>query len=171
MLDNMIAPQLYNPEKVAVMVGGIPTVGFADGSMVSVSYDSEAFKKSTGVAGKIDFIQNPDKSGKVTISLKHTSPSNFYFKSVLAKNREGSTVDIIITDANSIAGGNLTTLSYCVVEKQPDMKRTGDIDTQEWIFLFARGEEPITAISGLIPTVGVSTYNPDDSGNLTKAFV
>ena len=41
----------YDPKAVAVLIGGVPIGGFADGTFISVERDNDTFQKVSGSDG------------------------------------------------------------------------------------------------------------------------
>jgi hypothetical protein len=67
----------YDPKKVNLIVDGYTVSGFADGTFIKVErVDPEVYKVHVGAHGEVGRTRNPNKTGKVTFTLKGTSPSN-----------------------------------------------------------------------------------------------
>lgn len=129
----MGATYTYDVDKTAILVALIPVVGFA-GDRVKVSFNSDAIETVMGTDGNGRHIENKDKSGTVTVTLEHGSPSNAAFE--IAR-LTGIPFPILVKDNSSIA--TLFATADAMVKKQPDLglgKQGADLD---WVFTFIKG--------------------------------
>lgn len=122
----------YNPKNVKVVVDGTILTGFADGTFVQCTKNTETNTMHVGAQGEVDFVQSADDTGQITVTLKHTSPSNTY---LMKKARAKDPFAVSVVDRNDgkmTAGG-----TQCKIQKQPDTERGDDISSMEWVFLVA----------------------------------
>lgn len=127
----------YNPKKIEVIVDGISMVGFAEDSIVEAERMEDKREMVVGAKGDVDFIENADDSGTVTITLKHNSPSNAILKDLYDS---GKVFDFAVVDQNfrrdvGVAG------SRCKVASTPTFARGDSISDREWTLLVADYEE------------------------------
>ena len=66
----------YDPKLVTVIYGGVLITGFADGTFVKVSRNSDTFSLQMGVDGHATRTKSNDNSGKFEVTLSQASPSN-----------------------------------------------------------------------------------------------
>jgi hypothetical protein len=67
----------YDPKQVTLNISGLIISGFAEGTFIKVQRIApELFKIHVGAHGEVSRTKNPDRSGRVTFTLKNTSPSN-----------------------------------------------------------------------------------------------
>lgn len=66
----------YHPSQVVMSIAGIPIVGTADGDMVTVEYEGDAFEDEAGTDGETVRSVNMDRRATVTFRLMQTSSSN-----------------------------------------------------------------------------------------------
>lgn len=67
----------YDPKQVNLTLNGVTIVGYADGTFIKVErVDPEIYKLHVGAHGEVARTKNPNKAGKITFTLKGTSPSN-----------------------------------------------------------------------------------------------
>lgn len=124
----------YSVDRTAVIVGVAPVVGFA-GDRVKVTFNSDLVETVMGTDGNGRHIINKDRSGTVTVTLEHGSPSNTTFELLRTV---GEPFPIIVKDNTSLATMFMT--SDAMVKKQPDLvlgQKPGEL---EWIFTFISGE-------------------------------
>lgn len=66
----------YDPLLVAMVFGGVPIVGLAEGTFVKVERNEDDWKDYAGTDGEVVWARQYDKRGTVVFTLKNTSPSN-----------------------------------------------------------------------------------------------
>lgn len=66
----------YASKYVVVVMGGIPLTGYADGDFLTVTPNADVATKQVGADGAVTVSISPDKSGRATLRLQQTSPSN-----------------------------------------------------------------------------------------------
>ncbi len=66
----------YDPQLMSMVVGGLPIVGIADGTFIKAERNEDAFKQYIGTDGEAVRARQLNISGKITFTLKQTSPSN-----------------------------------------------------------------------------------------------
>ena len=121
----------YDPKKVNVIVGGVVITGFADGEMVVGERNTEKRTQVVGAKGEVDIVQSADNTGKITITLKHTSPSNHVLKGLY---KSSTQFPVVVVDSN-IKGDVGMAGSLCSIENLPNFERGDDISNNEWVLL------------------------------------
>lgn len=71
----------YDPKQVIVIFKGVPIVGFADGTFVSITPAGDRYTKQVGADGEVARGKSNDYTSEVTITLMQTSISNDYLNS------------------------------------------------------------------------------------------
>jgi hypothetical protein len=67
----------YDPKEVSLIVSGLNMSGFFDGTFIKITRnEKELYKTHVGAWGEVGRTKNNDMSGKITFTLKKTSPSN-----------------------------------------------------------------------------------------------
>jgi len=129
----MGAPYTYDPKQVAVIVGGVPVSGFADGTFVTVERSNDLFTKVSGGDGIVSRSKSNDKSGTITITLQQTSPSNDILQGValLDEVSNNGVVPIIIQD---FSGRTTLVSAFGWVKKSPKAEFSKEITNREWAF-------------------------------------
>lgn len=121
-----MAVETYDARSVNVIVNGAVVTGFAEGTFVKVERGADNFTTYVGAKGEVARSRNADRTAKITLTLKHTSPANRYL-SGLAKSDETFTVSVNDSSQGSIVGG-----VDCWVSKQPNMEYGEEITPREW---------------------------------------
>jgi len=122
----------YNPKKVSVIIGVSLITGFADGSMVSVERNSDMYTLAMGTDGEGTRAKSNDKSGVITITLMHSSPSNAVLSALAALDEavDGGVVPALIRDANGLT---LHAAKQIWVRKRPVSSYEREATDREWI--------------------------------------
>lgn len=123
----------YDPGQVAVIVGGKIIGGFADGSVVKVSRNEDAYNLKVGVSGEGTRARSRNKSGKIEIMLMQSSDSNDVLSGfALADEASNSgAVPALVKDAS---GRSLASAATAWVKKYPDSEFKKEVDTRTWVF-------------------------------------
>jgi hypothetical protein len=123
----------YNPLLVIVTWNGVPIVGFQDGSMVEVEYNQDAFSLHVGTQGDYLRVMSCDHSGKLTVHLMQSSPTNDALSTFANLDRTlGSVVGpFTITDLN----GTTTVISpQTWIMKMPKVEFGKEATGRDWVF-------------------------------------
>ena len=125
----------YDPENVNVVVDGFIVTGFADGTFVNVEQEEENYVSYVGAKGEVARSKNANKTGHITLTLKHTSPSNAVLNRLA--NSKGTFAASVIdqNDSSFTAGG-----PECWIEKPASIERGKEISEREWVIKVAELE-------------------------------
>lgn len=122
----------YDPKNVSVIVGGSIMTGFADGTFVEVERNENAFNLKIGVDGEGTRAKSNNKSGKVTITLMQSSPSNDTLSGFTAADELSNTgaVPVLVKD-NS--GRTICTALTAWVQKYANASFAKEVTTRKWV--------------------------------------
>lgn len=118
--------EVYDANKVSILVNNIALFGFADGDMVACSKDSNNVEIKSDAQGNASAAVNNDKMGTVRIDLAQTSPC--YAKLVDIANRQLKVPVFVINGKEKIGG------SQAFVEKLPDAAFGKSVATRSFTF-------------------------------------
>lgn len=123
----------YDPLKVSFTFLGIAIKGFAKGTMIKVSRNSDNYKLAIGSQGEGCRTRSQDKSGTIEITLMASSPSNDYLSACVdADDLNGSGVGTgMVKDAGGTA---LASAQNAWVRKIADLERGEEHGDVTWIF-------------------------------------
>ena len=138
----------FDVNKVAVIVGGVPLEGFADGSRVTVEFDEQQYTKVTGSDGLTTRSKSNNYSGNITVTLQQSSRSNDYLSGLwnVDRVRDAGVVPILIKDDS---GRTLWTAGNAWVQQMPSQDFTKEVSERAWILDvdelkgFAGGNQPL----------------------------
>ena len=101
-------------------MGGVAITGFASDGKVTLSRTGDSVTPHTGVDGDVTYTENADKTGTAALTLKSTSSSLSYLRS-LADAKTG--VNFSVMDMNA-ADPIKVSCDECRVQKVADAPRT-----------------------------------------------
>ena len=129
----------YDPSAISVIIGGAVISGFADGTFVNVARNEDAFAyvpSSTGVGSR---TKNANKSGRITLTLQKTSPSNEILDNY-ADLDERSSSGIFSSLVRDNSGKDLHKGESCWIVKKPEAGEGKELPSREWIIEIAELE-------------------------------
>lgn len=122
----------YDPKDVSVVVNGRVITGFADGTFINASKETENYIPHVGAQGEVSRAVNANPLGKITLTLKSTSPSNSEMNR-LAKSKAIFPARVIDRNDGSLAAGG----SECWVEKPANIEYGAEVTSREWVIVVA----------------------------------
>lgn len=91
----------YDVKKITVVIDGRYLTGFSSDNKVSAEKAEDSQIEYIGVDGEVDFSNNANNAGTVTVTLKSTSPSISYLNR-LANARKKFPVSVIDLNDNGV---------------------------------------------------------------------
>lgn len=127
----------YNPKKVLFNWKGITARGYVAGSFIVVQMNAEMFTTNTGASGDVCRVQSNDESGKVTLRLMATSPTNAELSTQAALDKiTGLNYGALqIKDLNGLT---VHSAEQAWIEKMPDDDKGMEVGEIEWVFACAQ---------------------------------
>lgn len=127
-----MAVNSYDPKSVVISVGGVPISGFADGTFLEVTADTQQFTKSVGADGFTTRVKSNNYGGVMTITLAQSSPSNDVLSGFLALDRalNAGVVPVLVKD---MSGSTLFFAGTAWIQQFPDVVFGNEINTRAWI--------------------------------------
>jgi len=121
----------YDAKKVIVALGGVPIGGYADGSFVKVTANSERWTRKVGADGEVNRSRSNDNTSTVDLTLLQTSLSNAYLTTV--EKADALTglgmLPLLITDTNT---GKSRFWPQAWIVKTPDDERAKETTDIAW---------------------------------------
>ena len=124
--------QNYDPQAVVLVVGGQQIVGFAEGSMIECSRNSDGWTEQVGAQGDVVRNKSADKTGTIKITLQQTSPSNAILQALQALDDENGTGTAEAQITDSTTPDALVHCENAWVKKLADFKRGKESGDVEW---------------------------------------
>jgi len=136
----------YDFKKYKLIMGGVPIQGFADGTGILLERSEDMFSKVSGADGNVSRAKSNDTSGRLTITLKQTSPSNDYLSAIaeLDETSNDGVIPMLLKDFN---GTTIATAPAAWCVKKPNTELAKEITNREWAFdlaelLYTVGSNP-----------------------------
>lgn len=122
----------YDPGQLGIIVGGKIISGFADGSMVKISRNEQAYMLKVGADGEGTRVRSRNKSGKIEITLMQSSDANDIFSAYAISDEatNSGAVPVLIRDGS---GRTLVDAATAWVQKLPDSEFAKDAKERVWI--------------------------------------
>lgn len=139
----------FDPKSVVVSIGGVPISGYADGTFLEVTADTQQFSKITGSDGYTTRVKTNNYGGVITLTLSQSSPSNDVLSAFLSADRvsNAGVVPILIKD---LSGTTVLFSATGWIQQFPDITFGNTINNRAWafdlaemdIFIGGNGENP-----------------------------
>lgn len=121
----------YAPDKVAVIIAGVPLTGFADGTFVTVSRNSDTFTPVIGADGEVARTKSSDRSGTIVVTLMQSSNGNDLLSGLHVADEASMTgaFPAAITDTE---GRTVLMSDTCWIQKPADSEYGKELGSREW---------------------------------------
>lgn len=125
----------YDPQLVIVTWGSSIVSGYADGEMVNVEYDEDAFTVKTGTQGDTVHIRSANLNGKATINLQQSSPLNDVLSNAAAADRIPGANVILPFMVKDLNGRTVLAAPAARIQKVAASPYSNDSENRQWMFL------------------------------------
>lgn len=126
-----MAVRTFDPKSVVITIGGVPMSGFADGTFLEVTADTQQFTKVVGADGYTTRVKSNNYGGVMTLTLSQSSPSNDVLSGFLALDRTANAgvVPILIKD---LSGSTIIFSGTGWIQQFPDVTFGNEINNRAW---------------------------------------
>ncbi|NIQ92449.1 MAG: DUF3277 family protein [Deltaproteobacteria bacterium] len=124
----------YDPGQVSVSVGDFDITGFQPGTMVTVERDERMFTKQMGTQGEGTRSKSNDRSGRITIMLMQTSPSNAILSSLAALDEYGN-AGLVNAQVKDASGKSIYQAETAWIEGYPNAEYANEAGPREWVIV------------------------------------
>ena len=126
-----MALKTFDPNDVALVIGGIPMGGFADGTFILFEYDEDTFTKTQGADGESTRVKSNNNDGVLTLTLAQSSDSNLALTGIVELDRltNAGVVPVLLKEINSA-----TTLfsAQAYIMKRANVEYSKEVTNREW---------------------------------------
>lgn len=126
----------YDPNRVKIILGGIPMQGFADGTFLEIAYVSDQFGEVAGTDGEVSRSKTNDGRAEVTIRLMQTSRTNDALSALvnsdLAADGGAGIGAFLVTD---LSGTTLLSSENAWIKKIPDQQFGREATERAWTIM------------------------------------
>lgn len=129
----------YSSEEVLVSIGGTEIRGYGDSDFVSIEFNEDSVRAIEGADNEVTWSVNASSLATVTITLMSSSPSNLYLSGLHITDRatKAGTVPLFVKDT---LGNDLFISDAARIVKFPNMTKSKDAGTREWVFSCANSQ-------------------------------
>ncbi len=122
----------YDPKKVTLILGAKIISGFGDGTMITAERNEQAYMLKVGSSGEGTRAKNANKSGKVTVTLMQSSPSNDDISAIAAADEltGAGVVPLLLKDAS---GRTIISALSSWVQKYSNSEFAKEVTTRQWV--------------------------------------
>lgn len=144
--------RVYDPKSVVCIFDSVPIFGYAPGTFVTVEMTTDAFVRYIGVSGESARARTNDRSGRVSMTLLQSSPTNTVFTLL-------HTSDILLTSGlglsvfamKDLTGSSIAISKACWIASPPSVSFGNE--AQSWTWTIDCAELAIGAGGGSNPSV------------------
>lgn len=128
-----MAVRTFDPKSVIIAIGGVPMSGFADGTFLEITADTQQFTKVIGADGYATRVKTNNYGGVMTLTLSQSSPSNDVLSALLTADRvsNAGVVPILIKD---LSGTTIIFSASGWIQQFPDVAFGNTINNRAWSF-------------------------------------
>lgn len=128
-----MAVRTFDPKSVIITIGNIPMSGFADGTFLEVTADTQQFTKVIGADGYATRVKTNNYGGVLTLTISQSSPSNDALSALLTADRvsNAGVVPILIKD---LSGSTILFSASGWIQQFPDITFGNTINNRAWVF-------------------------------------
>ena len=124
----------FDPLSNVITLGAITIGGYADGTFITISRESDGYTDEAGAGGDVVRTRSRDKRATVTITLQAASPSNDALSAIAVLDEE-TPLPFNTTKAfemREVGGSTVAGGPEAWVMKVPDIERAKEAGTVEW---------------------------------------
>jgi len=121
----------YDSKEANLVVDGVVITGQAEGTWLNAERSENDFSEHVGAHGEVALAESNNFTGKITITLEVTSPSNTYLYSLARRRGKRAIIPVTIVDANE-DGGMRVNSSQSRVRKPARYETGPEITQREW---------------------------------------
>lgn len=122
----------YDPKSVSIMVGTHIVSEYEDGTFINVERNNDTWAIKKGASGETARAKSNDRSGRITITLMATSPSND-FLSALAITDEQTNAGVVPVLIREVGGTTLVEATESWIVRPSPFERSKTVGATTWI--------------------------------------
>jgi hypothetical protein len=123
----------YAPDKVVVLVAGVPLTGFGEDESITIEPRSELSTSKVGIDGDVTRSLNTDRRCRITIRLMQSSPSNDVLSTLVGVDlvSGGRMFPVTVMD---LLGRTLIVAAQSWIAERPTVTFAREASEWEWVF-------------------------------------
>ena len=122
----------YDAKEVQIIVGGQKIQGFAQGAMIRIKRNEDAWSLSVGVDGEGSRSKSNNFSASIELELQQTSDSNEYLSGLAIADEVSNSgiFPLLVKDSN---GTSIYAAETAWIKKLPDSEFNDEIQSRVWM--------------------------------------
>lgn len=128
------AVRSYSPDRVTILVSGIPMTGLADGTFVEISPSVDLSTMQVGADGEVARSISSNKTCSITITLQQTSPSNDALTGLLEIDSLGGGI-LFPVSVIDLRGRTVFEASQCWISQRPTITFAQEVSDRAWVLM------------------------------------
>lgn len=121
----------YSPDRVTILVSGVPMTGFADGTFCEIAPSVDLSTMQVGADGEVARSISSNKTCTITITLQSTSPSNDVLSGLIEIDAlsGGTLFPVGVID---LRGRTVFEASQCWISQRPTITFAQEVSERAW---------------------------------------
>jgi hypothetical protein len=122
----------YDPKAVTIVYAGQIMTGYDDGTFVTIERNNDMWALKMGADGIGTRAKSNDKSGKITLTLMSSSPSNDVLSglAIADENTGAGAAPVLVRDGS---GRTVATAAAAWVTKIPSTEFAKEVTNRVWV--------------------------------------
>lgn len=122
----------YSPDRITVLVSGVPMTGFTDGTFIEISPSTDLSTMQVGADGEVARSISTNKTCTVTITLSQTSPSNDVLSGLIEIDSltGGTLFPVGVID---LRGRTVFEASQAWISQRPTITYATEVSDRTWV--------------------------------------
>lgn len=122
----------YDPKSVSITIGSHIVSEYEDGTFINCERNNDTWTIKKGASGETARAKSNDRSGRITITLMATSPSND-FLSALAVTDEQTNNGVVPVLIREVGGTTVVEATEAWVVRPSPVERSKTVGATTWI--------------------------------------
>lgn len=123
----------YSPDKIVVLVNGIPLTGYGEGDAIEIAPMSDLSTSKVGIDGDVTRSMSTDRRCRLTVRLMQSSPSNDMLSALVGVDQitGGRMFPVTVMD---LLGRTLVVAAQSWIATRPTVTFGREATEREWTF-------------------------------------
>src|SRR6266542_6710266 len=133
----MMGTKTHDPNSIIIAIGPWLVTGYAKGTFVKVSRETDTFTDYAGADGEVTRARQRDRRGTIELVLTQSSPTNDYLSALARQDEQSGTaiVPVLVKDAN---GTTIHSAGEAWVKKPAESEYGEEVSTRTWTIRLAK---------------------------------
>jgi hypothetical protein len=126
-------PRTYDPRKFIFLFGGVPIMGYDEGTFISVKPSASRFTRKIGCDGAVARSKSADRTHEITMTLLQTSLSNDYLTSIQVID-ELTNLGVVPASLTDLNGDTVMAWGAAWIKDMPEVTGAKEVGARAWVF-------------------------------------